>query len=209
MKTRARGRWDAWAFAAGMVVFAFCAHRPNLWPGRAAGLAVAVAALAVGVARDRQLRDLFSLRAFPAYRLAYLPLCAALGAALAAYYRLAQHRAPWPAGLGAFCAAAVAIGAAEEIVYRGFVQGRLRRWGALAAAGAAAGTHAAYKAALFCLPDVPVRADLFRLAVGTAAVGLVFGLMREAFGHLAFPLAAHVAFDAVAYGDLSAAPWWV
>jgi len=209
MRPGPRRAWDAWAFAAGIVAFACCAHQPDLWPGRAAGLAVAVAALAVGVARDRRLADLFALRAFPAYRLAWLPLCAALGAALAAYYRLAQHRAPWPAGVGAFCAAAVAIGAAEEIAYRGFVQGRLRRWGALAAAAAAAGTHTAYKAALFCLPNVPVRADMARLLVGTAAVGLLFGLMREVFGSLAFPLAAHVAFDAVAYGDLSAAPWWV
>ncbi len=39
--------------------------------------------------------------------------------------------------------------------------------------------------------------------------GIVFGLMKEAFGSVLFPVLAYATFDVVAYGDLTSAPWWV
>ena len=78
----------------------------------------------------------------------------------------------------------------------------------LACLGGAA-AHTAYKCALFALPDVAVRADLLALGVATFIVGMLFALLREAFGSVLFPVLAHVAFDALSYADLDSIPWWV
>ena len=43
----------------------------------------------------------------------------------------------------------------------------------------------------------------------TSVFGIVFGLMREAFGSVLFPVLAHAAFDVATYGDLTSPPWWI
>ncbi len=58
----------------------------------------------------------------------------------------------FPGALGRFAPAAAAIGGVEELLYRGYVQGRLNRInGVLGVIGAAA-AHTAYKIALFLPP---------------------------------------------------------
>jgi membrane protease YdiL (CAAX protease family) len=94
------------------------------------------------------------------------------------------------------------------LAYRGFVQGQLRRWGPILPCIAAAAAHTAYKCALFAMPAGSERPAFLSLALGTLIGGTVFGLMRQYLGSIAFPLAAHVAFDVIVYGDLAAAPWW-
>ena len=206
----ARGRaLDAGVFSLGMVIFALCAHREALLAGRVAGLLVAGAALARGVARHPRRRELFALTGFPSYRLLYIPLVVGLGVAMAMYYRSVQHRALLPERLAPFFLTSAAIGICEEAAYRGFVQGCLRRYGAVLSCAGAAVAHTAYKCGLFALPDVSARAHLLYLGVATLIVGLVLALMREAFGSLLFPVLAHAAFDVAAYGDYRAAPWWV
>ncbi len=199
----------ALAFSLGMVGFALCAHKEALVLPRLTALSMAVIGLAWGIgASDRPL-EMVGLTGFPAYRLLYMPLAIGLGVALALYYRAGQPVQLLPARPTWFCLAAIGIGACEELGYRGFVQGCLRKHGLWIACLAGAIGHTAYKCALFTLPEVPVHADFTVLAAVTLAFGVLFGLMREVFGNLAFPLAAHVAFDLVAYGDLAAAPWWV
>jgi membrane protease YdiL (CAAX protease family) len=108
-----------------------------------------------------------------------------------------------------FALAAAGIGLAEEVGYRGFLQGCLRSWGPLAAAVTAAAAHTLYKLSLFAWRGEAHQTHLLYLAAGTLVVGTAFGLMRERLGGLVFPAAAHVGFDLWAYGDLPAAPWWV
>ena len=134
-----------------------------------------------------------------------MPLAIGLGVALALYYRPDQDLHLLPGRLTWFCLAAIGIGVCEELGYRGFLQGCLRKHGLWIACLAGAIGHTIYKCALFALPDVPVHADFAVLAAATLALGVLFGLMREVFGSIAFPVAAHVAFDLVAYGDLPAA----
>ena len=54
-----------------------------------------------------------------------------------------------------------------------------------------------------------VRADPLWLRAATVVFGIIFGLMKEAFGSVLFPVLTHAAFDVVTYGDLTFAPWWV
>jgi membrane protease YdiL (CAAX protease family) len=197
------------AFSFGMVGFALCAHAEGLVLPRLVGLAMAVIGLAWGIAVTERPLEMIGLAGFRGYRLVYVPLAIMLGIALAMYYRAEQQLYPLPGRLTWFCLVAIGIGVCEELGYRGFLQGCLRKHGLwLACLGGAIG-HTMYKCALFALPDVPVRADFAVLAGVTLGFGVLFGLMREAFGSLAFPVAAHVAFDLVAYGDQAAAPWWV
>jgi membrane protease YdiL (CAAX protease family) len=104
-----------------------------------------------------------------------------------------------------FAAVAAAIGLAEEVAYRGFVQDAFRKWGILIAAVA----HTAYKISLFALPGGNAQANLWVLAVGTLLGGLLLGWAKARGAGLAFPMAAHAVFDIVAYGDLTSAPWWI
>ena len=111
--------------------------------------------------------------------------------------------------LGSFAAVAAAIGVTEELVYRGYVQGRLRALGPLAAAILAAVGHTAYKCALFALPPLAVEIDLPFLALGTLVVGVGFGALRERSRSVLPALAAHACFDVLVYGQGAQAPWWV
>ena len=197
------------AFSFGMVGFALCAHAEELALPRLVGLAMAVVGLAWGIAvADRPL-ELIGLTGFPGYRLVYVPLAIVLGISLGMYYRpdLLLHQLP--GRLRWFCLVAMGIGVCEEVGYRGFLQGCLRKHGLWVACIGGAIGHTMYKCALFALPDVPVRADFAVLAAVTLGFGVLFGLMREVFGSLVFPIAAHAAFDLAAYGDLPAGPWWV
>jgi membrane protease YdiL (CAAX protease family) len=129
-------------------------------------------------------------------------------------YRWALGEACLPTSLHWFAWVAVGIGAAEELLWRGWVQGTLARpFGAYVAVLAAAGAHAAYKTALFVLPpDGTARqsaGSLIVMAVVTLGFGSVLGAIRVRQGTIAAPLAFHVLFDLLVYGDRTTAPWWV
>jgi membrane protease YdiL (CAAX protease family) len=136
----------------------------------------------------------------------------ALGCVLGIGLRWATGGSLLPAAPGSFVFVAAAIGATEELAYRGYVQGRLQALGALPAAAFAAMFHTGYKCALFAIPSAPqsvIHVDLILLAAGTFLGGLVFGALRE-FARSALPaIGAHVCFDVVVYGGLALAPWWV
>ena len=106
-------------------------------------------------------------------------------------------------------AVAVLIGATEEVLYRGYIQGRVRRFGPFKAAVFAALCHSAYKGSLFVFHNQPVDINMFLLVACTFTVGLVLGVLRERAGSLLPAVAAHVVFDIVAYGAYAQAPWWV
>jgi len=200
---------DVAALATGMAAFALCAHRQALLIPRIAALALASLAVAHAIARSPGPRSLLGLCGFPRRRLFFVPLCIALGVALGIYYRYRQGRPLLPEALTYMCLVSAAIGLCEEVIYRGFVQGGLRRYGVTAAILAATVAHTAYKCCLFALPDVPVRADILWLGIGTFATGIVFGAMRERWGSLLFPVVFHVAFDVTVYADLQSVPWWL
>ena len=199
----------ATGFSTGMVLFALGAYHPPLLPLRIAGAACAAIALAAALATENRPLGLLGLTRPKSRAWVFLPLCVAVGLAAAIAYRRGQGRPLWPVELTGFCLASAAIGAAEEIAYRGFVQGQLRRWGPFVACVGAAAAHTAYKCSLFAIPAVPDRPDMLVLGLGTLIGGVLFGIMRESLGSVAFPLSAHVAFDIVVYGDLAALPWWV
>ena len=234
------GRWpglaEAAAAAAGMVLFGLFAHaRPPLLVLAVAGLSLAAA----GVSRAVLLAPspLAILGLWPVPRRAAIDtlLGLLLGLAGAAWYRYHLGWPLLPRAARGFVLVAAAIGGAEELLYRGYLQGRLRRsfaavprpagegggegaaaatdapWrlGAIAAVALAAGSHAAYKTALFAFPPEGMAADLPLIAAATVLGGAVFGALREVSGSVLPAVAAHVAFDLAVYAEQARAPWWV
>jgi membrane protease YdiL (CAAX protease family) len=194
----------AGVFALAMAAFGLTAHRPELAAARHVALGVAAASLLVGLA------TVPPTWWRPGRRwLLWMAGSVAVGTALAAWLRVETGQNLVPTRLTPFALVAAGIGLMEEVAYRGFVQDALRRWGALLAIAVASAAHTAYKTSLFVLPDVAVRPDLWTLAIGTFVVGLLAGLARERGAGLLFPVAGHVVFDVIAYGDLTGAPWWV
>jgi len=196
-----------------MVVFALVAHQG--WPWIAASAAgLLVTAAAVGISLRNAPDPLALLGLEDVSRRA--GLIAILGIILGAVAGMAhRNRAgviPDPGdGLHLFVLLACLIGAAEELLYRGWLQGRASALGAPAAVTIGALGHAAYKTALFVWPPdaVATAFDLRAIALLTAVGGVVLGVLRVASGSVLPPILAHVAFDAVVYSAHSRPPWWV
>ena len=243
-RLRLRAAGEALLVSAGMVAFALLsAAGAARGLAAAAGLVLAALAFYLSMRTGEQPVHLFGL--VPPRRRAWavLPVGAALGAGLAVAYRWVWMPTPLPAGLAPFVLVAMAIGAGEEMLYRGYVQGRLaaafgvprpvlpgralptapaaqapRRTSSTAAAhvvrlGAtillAAAAHTAYKTVLFVFPPAGIEVDYGFLMLWTLIGGVAFGALRAVAGSVWPAVAAHVAFDLVAYGDAAEAPWWV
>jgi membrane protease YdiL (CAAX protease family) len=205
-----RNAGEAAAAGAGMVLFAVFAHsRSAAFALSAAGLTLTAAALVRAVAGSRSPLPLFGLAPVTRRAIIYAPVGALLGLALGLWYRLHIGAPALPEAFKGFALAAAFIGGAEEVLYRGYVQGRLGRLGPVGAALCAAILHTAYKTALFALPGEAAAIDFPFIIAATLVGGLAFGAMRELSGSVLAPLAAHAAFDLVVYAELTEAPWWV
>ena len=129
--------------------------------------------------------------------------------ALGILFRFHGDLSLFPRSVGGFVIAAVAIGATEEILFRGYIQGRLQGLGWYLAPMLAAAAHTLYKVALFASPPPGIVVDYPLLAIGTLLAGIVFAGLREWSGSVLPPLAGHVLFDIIVYGGMAHAPWWV
>ena len=201
---------EADAAAAGMVLFALFVR--SGWPGAVAsacGLAVAAAAMYHTFRAEPSAAVVLGLSRPSGKVGGYVGLGCLTGAALGVLFRIVSDIGAVPAGLGRFVFVAVLIGATEEVVFRGYVQGRLGRLGWPAAVVLAAAAHTAYKSALFAMPPEGVAIDHAFLATWTLIGGVVFGLMRQGSGSVLPPLVVHAVFDIIVYGDGAQAPWWV
>jgi membrane protease YdiL (CAAX protease family) len=198
------------AVAAGMALFAVLAHHGLPWAVFGAASLLAVALIIGGSLRQAVAgAQLLGLRSARRGR-AVLALGAALGVGAGLLHRHSMGQPLWPpGGWAGFAPVAALVGAGEELLYRGWLQGRARSLGPGVAVVLAAAAHTAYKTLLFAWPAVPVAIDYTGLALLTFAGGLVLGTLREAAGSVWPSVTAHAAFDLVVYGALAAAPWWV
>ena len=193
-----------------MVLFALFTHRP--WPWflfAPCGLLVTATALWLSFQSTASPGRILGLSSLSRRIVLWTVVAAGLGAGCGILFRSVGVRGLLPTGLGSFVVVAAAIGAVEELLYRGYVQGRLVRLAWPLAVILAAAAHTVYKSALFAFPPEGVAIALGSLAVWTFLGGAAFGLTRHFSGSVLPPLAAHVLFDIIVYGDSTQAPWWV
>jgi len=204
------GPGQALTASAGMVIFAAAAHAGlPLFLLAGGGLLLTSWAIAVSFRGASSRLRLFGFTRPPQRTVAWVAGGLLLGIGLAFILRSTSHRPILPTGLEPFVLTAIAIGAAEELLFRGFIQGRFAAFGWGAAVALAAFAHTTYKVALFAFPPEGVDIRLGILGLFTFLVGLLLGFMRHRSGSVFPPLCSHVAFDILVYGDWEAVPWWI
>ena len=208
---RRRLPWlDAALPGAGMILFGLFAHASFPFYGLSAyGLLITAAAVIRGLKRAD--RPLVSMGLVPvsSSMAGFAVLGAAYGLALYVVYCLGNGLEMRLPGLTGFALVSASIGTTEEVLFRGYIQGRLTRSGAIAAVTIAALLHTAYKTALFVWTPFPMEFNMPVFSAFTLAGGLGMGVLRQAAGNVYAPIAAHATFDILVYGDLCVAPWWV
>jgi membrane protease YdiL (CAAX protease family) len=216
IKTEANGRRgrpvvEALMASAGMILFAFFSHQGLPWTIiSGCGLLLMVVAIEHSFRSATCLTVLFGLSQFSYRVVLFVAVGCAIGAGFGVLYRISQGMPVLPTGgLEAFVGVACLIGATEELLYRGWVQGRLGMLGWPAAVVLAAAAHAAYKTALFAWPPEPMHINYSFVVLWTFVGGIIFGLIREFSGSVVPLMLAHATFDLLVYGAVAGAPWWV
>ncbi len=139
----------------------------------------------------------------------YVLLGILTGIAVGGIYRNSLGISFIPKSFSIFVFVAAAIGASEELIFRGYVQRKLSEFNSWGAVVGGALSHTIYKVLLFVNPFVVQSIDIWFLLSWTFAVGIVFGILTK-FSKSIWPaLLAHMIFDVLVYGQLLSAPWWL
>lgn len=141
--------------------------------------------------------------------LAYNIIGLQIGLAGALYYRGSYGMKIFPEEIRIFAFAAAAIALMEELVFRGFIQGRISKYYPVFAIIFAAFAHALYKASLFLSPAVNYHPSVMLFFTYTFGASLLIGVIRFHSKSIMPAIIAHVVFDIVVYGESVQSPWWV
>jgi membrane protease YdiL (CAAX protease family) len=114
-----------------------------------------------------------------------------------------------PDTLTAFALLAPLIGIAEELVFRGYIQGRVLSLGPLFSILIASGGHTFYKYLVIKTYPGDLLDTYTWLVLLTFGVGTVFGWMRLRSESVIPAALAHAVFDIAVYGGLQSIPVWV
>ena len=205
------GRIQAGLFIAGLLIFAL--FIPDSGPVRwlaMMGLALSCFALYREVLQTGQARQIWD-----SYNrsdeLKYLLMSGGLvlGIGVGILYRSSLGMSMIPLAFTGFALVAAAIGATEELLFRGALVYLLRRQSVFAIIIITSMAHAGYKAMLFMSPFAAQSVDVVTLFSYTLIAGFILGSLRILSSSTAPPLVAHVLWDVVVYGDSLQPPWWV
>lgn len=123
--------------------------------------------------------------------------------------RLSYDLSLFPRGFTMLALVAPLIGAVEEIVFRGYIQGTLEEIGRYFSVLYATSAHTCYKLLVILTLSGPLQFDLFFLVLWTFLGGLLFGLLRMISKSSIPPIIAHGVFDIILYGGMATTPLWV
>jgi membrane protease YdiL (CAAX protease family) len=132
-----------------------------------------------------------------------------MGIAGAIYYRGSFGMPALPTTIKSFAFVAVGIGITEELVFRGFIQGRLSKLHPGFAIVFAALAHATYKACLFLSPAVTYHYSIVLFYTWSLAAFILMGLLRYYSKSIVPAIIVHAVFDYIVYAESTTAPWWV
>jgi len=200
---------DVFLALRGILIFAGFIHSPFPLILLAVGGLAGTAAVIGFSTKDNRLREIFGITPLNRGILLYIPIAAVVGALMAVITRNRFELTLIPAGFTGIALVAPLVGAAEELVFRGYIQGRLHPLGKLTSIVCASAAHTCYKLLVILSLSMPLQFDFFFLIFWTFIGGLLFGTLRELSGNTIPPLIAHAVFDIVLYGTLTTAPVWV
>ncbi len=199
-------------FLAGMAVFAGFIHRDGLrFYIALAGLFFSGLIILITVFRAPSVPSVLGLSRFNNKSPAWTWILAGLitGLAAATAYRLYARWPLLPGTLTFIAFVSPLIGMTEELVFRGYLQGRARSFGPCVAVFIAAVAHTFYKYLVLksLAPDTGI--DFNRLVIFTFVFGLIAASLREFSWNVLPAVLAHAVFDILVYGDFPEMPVWV
>lgn len=193
----------------GILLFAAFIHRafPMLLLA-ILGLAWAAAIIAYSI-RDQAIAKAFALDRLPGKVLFYCLPAILLGIILGVLVRNSYDISLFPERITGVAMVAPLVGAFEELIFRGYIQGHLHPIGRSFAVVYASTVHTAYKLLVILTLSIPLHFDFFFLVFWTFAGGILFGILRELSGSTLPPMIAHASFDVILYGGFATIPVWV
>jgi membrane protease YdiL (CAAX protease family) len=195
---------------AGIVVFAVFSHdRPVPFILSVAGLVLAAIIININAHTLKDLRQLFGFNRISGTTILFIIISIVFGILIAVVFRRHKHDLLIPARLTYFVIPALLIGATEELVFRGFIQGHTRRIGVMVSVIFATLAHTLYKCSFILAHQSGYETDMLFLMKWTIFGGFIFSLIKEYSNNIIAPIAGHAVFDLLVYGDLISAPWWV
>jgi len=153
--------------------------------------------------------ELFGLDRFRKQTLLYMLPAAGMGILLGMLSRNSFDISLFPARITGVALVAPMVGAMEELIFRGYIQGQLRPIGRIFSIIYASAVHTSYKLLVILSLTIPLQFDFFYLVLWTFLGGLLFGSLKELSRSSLPPVIAHAVFDVVLYGGLAAFPAWV
>ena len=108
-----------------------------------------------------------------------------------------------------FALPAMAIGSVEELIFRGYIQQKLRNVGTVVSIVGGSAMHTFYKCFIFIVLPPIHPTDFFWLSIWTFCIGCVLGVLKEYSANTQVPIAGHATFDLIVYGDGMVDSWWV
>ncbi len=173
-----------------------------------AGLAATAAIIAFSL-RGRSLQQAFGLERIRKFALLYFIPAIALGIFMGMLTRNSFDQSLFPARITGVALVAPLVGALEELIFRGYIQGHLRPIGKTFSVVYTSAVHTSYKLLVILSLSAPLQFDFLFLVFWTFVGGLLFGTLRDLSRSCLPPMMAHAVFDVVLYGGLATAPLWV
>ncbi len=201
--------WEVSAVVAGILLFAVFIH--HSFPVRILSfVGLTGSALMLGYS----VRNVSILQAFgliPLKRRIFFFMIPALflGLGLAWLTRRTFDLSPFPSSISHFVLIAPLIGAAEELIFRGYIQGHLRPIGRIFAVVYSSAVHTCYKLVVILSLSLTLQFDFFFLGTWTFLGGLLLGVLREGAKNTIPAIISHAIFDILLYGGYSMSPAWV
>ena len=194
---------------AGILIFAGFIHRPFPLILLAIGGLALTALIIVISTKDMTIPEVFGISRLDIRTLIFIPAAIILGLLLGGLARNRYDLGFLPPGLTLFALTAPLVGAGEELLFRGYIQGHMRPLGNFFSIVLATSMHTIYKLLVILTLALPLQFDFLFLIFWTFTGGFLFGILKELSGSSIPPVMAHAIFDVVVYGGLATAPVWV
>ena len=157
----------------------------------------------------QDLKEAFGLAWIRKENIYFIPLAVLAAVFFSIIYRNSLKLDLIPHHFVTFTLLAASIGATEELIFRGYIQTRSRKFGIIISILIAAITHTVYKYVLFSSLATVEVVNMEFLVFWTLAVGLILAAMKEFSDSCYIPIIFHVVFDVLVYGDGAIKAWWV
>jgi len=200
----------ALAFFTGLMIFIWLWQMNPPWKFLSlAGIFVCSSLIVYQVNSFNDLARIFDLRKVSGHAYYYGAISILIGLLWALIFRDYLPIPLLPSRITSFALTAMAIGSVEEIIFRGYIQQKLRSSGMVVSILGASALHTFYKCFLFLVLPAIHPTDYFVLLTWTFPMGCLLGLLKEYSRNTLVPLSGHATFDLITYGDGAIDSWWV